>query len=319
MNFFVTTAALLNEATIRHLDRSSYDVVFSEVVGPLMFEGFIGHDYLGTINHAIEEDQEFLYMWDGVVSLCGTSSETLLSNSTIEAQQSLHHYTTSVAQRTSYDSPRQHLKYSSLYTCVLYDFDQSRLWLIADYVGATPLWYAFQPNGGLMVTTDLLGAYHSGYTDPTALGPGQIMLIDVKAMEIISISHSRRKGISIDNTVDSGSRKNEILSIQETYSTNLFIRSIHAVLMNTPMLYRMKHDCYGPLSQCIHQHHINGHDSPSMVIMTTELDRMDSSSLLLDCTMEALSINRSIRTSRPMVSEGVQHDYHTIYSTIMSE
>jgi hypothetical protein len=63
------------------------------------------------------------------------------------------------------------------------------------------------------------------------------------------------------------------------------------------------------------------YDRTSAMTITTELDRMDPASLLLDCTLEALSIDRSIRATRPLVTEHINHydDYLSIYSSIMGK
>lgn len=288
MNFFITTASLLNEATISHLSRCGYNAIFSELINSIIFEGLV----VDTYNN--QDEIEHIHIWDGAVSICSTPSKDLIANASIEAEAILTEYTKFNLNRDS-----DHLPYSLKYSCVLYDVEMNLLHITSDSIGSIPIWYSIQQND-LMVSTDYLGLYYSGYMYPNALGPGQKMTIDLKSKEIISISHTLSESAMVnhENSID-------YIEVSEIYTRNIFVKSIQAI----------NNAIYNNQPPWKQSNNISNDD----ILFTMELDPMESSSILLDCISDSMKLNRAIRRTRPLVVDDIYTDQSSILTNILSK
>ena len=152
----------------------------------------------------------------------------------------------------------------SRFSCAVLDGDRGSMWLSADSIGEAPLWYAFN-KGEYGVSTDLLAFYHFEMNEPNSVPPGCTMSIDLATQEITHIIAHKA------STTDSFS---EPTLLPELYARQVFIAALES------------------LSSTVQE-------SMPMV----EVDPMDPTSQLLDCVLDALQVNRTVWSTKPLVSD----------------
>lgn len=181
-------------------------------------------------------------------------------------------------------------------SCVRFDASTNAIWLSADVAGSAPLWYAVEGDH-VIITTDLLLAYHSGFTEPTALGPGQTMQLDLNTNELVDL-YFRRSHVCTQSL--STSPRTVIPEVYSRYVLQRGITSLKSSLERSA----------SPKQQS------NGVSTLPKRLYTVEVDRMDSSSLLLDCMLDAMHVNRAVRDSRPLVTDSAVVD-HPLFQAVM--
>jgi hypothetical protein len=162
--------------------------------------------------------------------------------------------------------------------CAVFDRTNRYLWLKSDSVGSMPIWYAIE-KGEFLVTTDLLFAHHSGFSQPTAVGVNQVVVIDTVSKDVISI-HSKLPSISKFNV--------PFANIPEVYAKRLLSFSADAVQQ---------------LLSVTGVAHNGSNVSTEIVI---EVDPLDTSSQLLSYTMDYLDLKHSKHYSGPRIVEHEQ-------------
>jgi hypothetical protein len=120
-----------------------------------------------------------------------------------------------------------------------------------------------------MVTTDLLVAYRSGFREPTALGPGQVMLLDVNAHEIVAIE-------TTSPSITHAKANSDILQV---YAQRAILAAVNAVASTV---------------------------ADAQAAYTLEIDKMDTASLFLACALDALKVDHAVRYTRPRVQDGAE-------------
>lgn len=159
--------------------------------------------------------------------------------------------------------------------CILLDWQEQQLWVSSDNAGQLPVWYAFQEMQ-YMVTTDLLVAYMSGFSEPTALGPSQVLHISTATMEVISIHDTMQR-------YTSGAKENtDILEVYARRTATAAVNAVENALLGIT-----------PANLCL----------PAEGAVAVEVDPLLTSSLFLNCAMEASKISRAVRYTRPRVVE----------------
>ncbi len=169
-------------------------------------------------------------------------------------------------------------------SCVLVDTTKQIMWAISDITGSTPLWYSLSTLpaekdaiGGnkFIITSDLIGARRLGFTDLTPLGSGQLLAIDMSNLEVLGLSQWQSNAFRFSQ-IDQATIRNS----PDTYSKRLFAET-------SSIVNNIKNQ----------KQHILGKK------VTMELDTTDSSSLLLDCVLSALGVERAVRRSRALVAD----------------
>lgn len=159
-------------------------------------------------------------------------------------------------------------------SCSLFDSKTNHLWLISDLVGASPIWYSIQHSlynsttknagkGQIIATTDLILAVLLGFKQPTPLGAGQIVVIDLEHLEVIltGFRDSRRRVGKYENP--------------EYYAYNLLASSMSSLESILEM--------------------------NSSILM--EIDRSEPASVLLECSLNCLGKQYSARLARSLVQD----------------
>lgn len=162
--------------------------------------------------------------------------------------------------------------HNGTFTCTIHDSIRNVLWLASDLAGSSPIWYSMDTveNGRrIIATTDLVLAVALDFKQPTPLGPGQIIAIDLSTMDIIRILHSKNRLSSHQFTS------------MEYYATHLLGSAMATVY---------------PLRQGA------ADDNDSNVQIVIEIDPSQPSSRLLECATTALGYPVSISTSRALVA-----------------
>lgn len=206
------------------------------------------------INHAASQPLDQWVERETAVAICSSFEHDFSASDMVEKLLSGNH-------TGNYVSP-------NLTPCIVFDWTQQELWVYSDTVAAIPVWYAFQDQQ-YMVTTDLLIAYKSGFTEPTALGPSQVLHMSTAAMEILDI---------YDATLQYAPPYGDFTDIPEVYNRRLAMAAVEAVEAVVPNL---------PLSP------------------TIEVDPLRSSGVFLNCVMDGMKANRTTRHTRPRVTDSL--------------
>ena len=175
-------------------------------------------------------------------------------------------------------------KFNHAFTCALYNTKLNYLWISADWISSIPIWYAFQ-DSQYIISTDLLAAHYMGFSEPSSLGAGQVMHVDLSAHEIVNIEQ--------DWYINQQHHVAET-DILEVYTRRLALAAISAIETT-----------------------IKTQHSSNRSRVTIEIDRMDTSSLFLDCALDALEIERAVRYTRPRIVDSTPVEdawFHAILS-----
>lgn len=156
------------------------------------------------------------------------------------------------------------LNHASNFSCTVLDKELGSMWLSGDSIGAIPLWYAFN-EGEYIVTTDLLALYHLGMNEPNSVPPGYTMGIDLSTLEITHI-------MAHEATNAAAEQPQNPTQIPALYARQVFI----AALESLPLTILES-------------------------IVMVEMDPLHPTSLLLDCALDALRVNRTVWDAKPMV------------------
>jgi hypothetical protein len=245
----LTSLAAVQDRAIEHLrDSSGWDVTGARVGAATVLQ-------LSSNARATTEDQWSVY--DSIMSICAASASNL-EESLPSAYAAVHEYHDGNAL----------WGFNHSLSCILLDSQEHLLWVSADTVSGVPIWYAFQ-EGQYMVTTDLLVAQKSGFTEPTALGPGQVMVISTTNLEVVAVH---------DSVLQYTTGLSESTDILEVYSRRLATTAVD-------LIERSVKNVAGPIA-------IVG-------------DRMATSSLFLNCGLDSISMPRVVRYTRPRVAESL--------------
>jgi hypothetical protein len=243
MSFLLTSLSALREDAFVHLNSITSSGLYAERFGQAIVARFGGPE-----KQAWQSGKD-------IISLCADFAAGEDGNA---AKSALQAYT-----RKDFSSIDDVI-FPTDVPCVIYDAAIGHAWVSADSVGSQPIWYAFEKNQ-YMVTTDLLVAYRSGFSEPTALGPGQVMLLDVNAHEIVAIETT---------TPSSTIASSDILQV---YAQRAILAAVDAVESTV---------------------------ADAQVTYTLEIDKMDTASLLLACALDALKVDHAVRYTRPRVHDG---------------
>ena len=208
---------------------------------------------------------------DGEVAVaCSVFESNIAIDQSASAQKLLSYYNRSLT-----------VDREDINSCVVLDSTRNLLWLSADSIGATPLWYSFS-SGQFAASTDLLSLYHMGLTEPSSVMAGHTLVIDLVSQEITQvITHTKEDKQTTE-------KSESYTQIPEVYARKVLIKAVDVL--------------------------------PSFVgesIVTVEVDPLDSSSLLLDCALDALNINRAVWDTKPLVSDEFTAAEDTIYWKII--
>jgi len=259
MNLLITSFLFSNES----IQTWSSAWGHSAAIGSLQPTTFVSL-YPSTV--AQIRDPNWYNNEQGVIGSCNAASSS--NKNGVATITALQQYSKSL----TLDVPSTH-------ACVLLDTIRNVLWLSADTVGSTPLWYAFR-DGEYAATTDLLAVYHLGFQEPSSVPPGFSISIDLNTQEIISFApHKETPGIT-QNT-----------QIPEVHAR----RALFAALSALP--------------------HLN---SAADQVVAVEVDAMDPSSQLLDCALDALQINRAVYYTKPLVADSY-HMEESVFTRIIGE
>ena len=167
-------------------------------------------------------------------------------------------------------------------SCIIVDKDLSLLWVIADTIGINPIWYSIhvllsqrnsdcpdEYNQRIIVTTDLIYAIKSGFKQPSALGAGQVLAIDLKHFEIVRL----KQRVS--------SQVHDRYSSPKYYSYHLFSNGLSAI------------------KKSVLSSELKDENKPFVI----EMDHTEPASILLNCLLNALGEPYQVRYSRPLVTE----------------
>lgn len=156
-------------------------------------------------------------------------------------------------------------------SCVIYDSAHSKVFVIADSVGAVPMWYHISEGSGnlqsgITFTSDLLGAFSMGLTKVSPVSPGMIMGFDT------------------------------------TYAGNIFFAQHWSTLHTTTR--RPDRFSFLPLSFA-YQLLARVFDKAATAINNSimEFDVTDPTSRLVSCAARALSLRHGEYITRPLVLE----------------
>jgi hypothetical protein len=188
----------------------------------------------------------------------------------------------------------------SKFSCALYDTYLNNVWLISDIVGSIPIWYSFidakysiNKINNLIVTSDFIGAHRLGFNKLTSLGPGQVMSIDVATNQINTLYDWHKEILQLDNDLVTK-------TIPHAYAKSLLVSLFDSLISFDHNFIDSKHN-----TDDNNNDNYNNYKNKNKVEYFSELDEVDSSSLLLDCAANALQINRKIRKTRPLVQDKV--------------
>jgi hypothetical protein len=263
MNFVLTSLAAVQDRAIEHLrDSSGWDVTGARFGAATLLQ-------LSSKVRATTGDQWSVY--DSIMSICAASASNL-EESLPPAYAAVHEYRDGDAQ----------WGFKHSLPCILLDSQEHLLWVSADTVSGVPIWYAFQ-EGQYMVTTDLLVAQKSGFTEPTALGPGQVMVISTSNLEVVAVH---------DSVLQYTTGLSESTDILEVYSRRLATTAVD-------LIERTVQNVAAPIA--------------------IEVDRMSTSSLFLNCGLDSISMPRVVRYTRPRVAESLNSVTDPIIRRILGQ
>jgi hypothetical protein len=190
-----------------------------------------------------------------------------------------------------YNEVIEEIKYSNIdwfpidmtdVSCIIVDKNLSFLWVIGDTIGINPIWYSIhvlsqrnldgidENSQRIIVTTDMIHAIKSGFKQPSALGAGQILAIDLRHFEIVRLKQR------------ASSKVHDRYSSPVYYSYHLYSIGL-SVIKKSVILNELKDE------------------NKSLVI---EMDHTEPSSVLLNCLLSALGQPFQARYSRPLVTDG---------------
>ena len=282
---------------------SSLYVMFHLLLSSLLVleHAFVSHlSHLGYVLHSAELLNNFGYVQYGIASgfdkmdavrvangdrltgMCASSLSNHSLSSTTSMMTSLFDTYISLDgnQPLAY-WPTRPLAEAS---CVLVDESKQIMWLISDTLGSTPLWYSLDsmPNTEVttknifIVTSDFIGARRLGFKHLTPLGPGQLLAIDTANLDILGMSQWQSDVLRFTQV-----SKSFVRNLPETYSKRLFAKSLDVV-----------YNTHKTLMKNTHRNNI-----------VIELDTTDSSSLMLECAVNALGIERAVKKTRALVAD----------------
>ena len=303
MNFIFTSALALQERAFQHL----------KLGDKLLFhwKRFGTHALAAFGTGALDETQNWIEFND-LVTTCASSP---FRESSQEALYALTNFAGNESSPTVDDFPFIHT-----FPCLAFQEGSGYLWISSDRIGSIPIWYAFE-NGQLMVSSDLLVAYWAGFTEPSALGPGQVMLVDTKTNEIISITTNTREPILEEQSVNIStytSQKSDTYTADriplarpphaqaQTSILEVYARRVAMIGMNSIKKALLSYNMSG-LSRLSDDSltHSGSNEDPPPSVLTLEVDRIDDSSVYLECMFSALQLDHNIRFTRPKVTESL--------------
>ena len=257
--------------------------------------GIFGHIVYGPSSVEDADIENMIIVLDNVSCMCSSAINyrDATKEAAAESDRLLRHYLSLRNERSKIWRP-----VSAYYSCTLVDYNSELVWLIGDRAGSMPIWYAaFTPQeienkameipgkSDLIITSDLLAAQRLGYTQPlTPLGPGQIVSIDIRSGDIVSIDFAEY------SAVDTSFHDSRPFQYPHTYAMSLLSATMGTLedlsVVTTSTL---------PLES------VERTQIPQLLL---ELDHTKSSSLLLACAAEALGLSRAVRVSRVLANAG---------------
>lgn len=255
-----------------------------------------GYVHVAYGQNDLEASTEYIYFEENYSSMCASSTDYNSSSNYKTAKALLKKHTERIYKNGKDYS--FHVEPSNM-SCTIVDFNLHTIWLVSDIIGSIPLWYGLSTtNKNFMITSDLFGAQQLGYiTSMTALGPGQIIAIDMKTYEIRKFSHWKSNRQIIPPVVP---LYNTLLSV---YTNTIFniLKGILQSYITKNILSAYSIGSFTTCNKCEHNNDRNNHN-----IILLDHSPIDSGSQLLVYAFSAMNINRVIKTSEPLVLDGHQ-------------
>jgi len=268
---------VIDNAINSHLSSTSFHII-NNASRDGITNVIFGHETKDHHHHHHHGD-DFMKQADSVTCVCigvegrrmddvGEYIDMIMQSYVDGAVEDTHHH---------HDWFTHHQWYKDLkHTCTLYDASTQNLWMISDTIGSSPLWYSFpdhrHDNGKLdfIVSSDLILANRLGFEYLTPLGPGQVVAVDLNVNEVVLL-HQWQSDLPKHPSYDD-------LHNAKLYAYRLMSSSLHTVS------------------------NYHGVDDDSIDI---EIDPMNPSSLLLDCTLNAMGSKYNTRMTQAIVSDSI--------------